>query len=233
MGTEANSILYNTVYPHIKNKLVFDIGSNTGKITKNLIDAGAKVVAIEPLSRLTAGGNYKGAYAIKNVCISDKIGKVKYNIITNRDGKFHAKNTCFNGWKKLWPTFNWAVVEIESTTLDALIEEFGKPVYIKIDVEGYEHKVLGGLSHRIDFISFEFTSGYWETFSESIKVIEKLGFRKISPFMVKKTRINGKKARIHDLVGEFYNISDVIKFFKSLPMSKSKDIKQGDILIES
>jgi len=233
MGTETNSILYNTVYPHIKNKLVFDIGSNIGKITKNLIDAGAKVVAIEPLNRLTGGDNYKGVYAIKNVCVSDKVGKVKYNIITNRGGKFHAKNTCFNDWKKLWPTFNWKEVEIESTTLDALIGEFGKPIYIKIDVEGYEHKVLGGLSHRIDFISFEFTSGYWESFSESIKVIEKLGFRKISLFMVKKTRINGKKARIHDLVGEFYNVSDVIKFFKSLPISKHSDIKQGDMLIEA
>ena len=233
MGTESNSMLYNTIYPHIKNELVFDVGSNIGKITKNLINAGAKVVAIEPLSKLTTGKNYKGVYAVKNVCLSDKVGKVKYNVAVNRDGKFHAKNTCFNGWKRLWPTIRWKEIEIESTTLDALIEEFGKPVYIKIDVEGYDHKVLGGLSHKIDFISFEFTGGYWETFYNSMKIIEKLGFKKISPFMVKKLIINGKKDRTHDLVGEFHSVHSVIKFFRSLPMSKHGDIKQGDMLIGS
>lgn len=35
--------------------------------------------------------------------------------------------------------YNWdKVVNIEMTTLDTLIENYGLPIFIKIDVEGYE-----------------------------------------------------------------------------------------------
>ena len=43
------------------------------------------------------------------------------------------------------------------TTLDALIAEYGKPAFIKIDVEGFELQVLNGLSQPIRYISFEYT----------------------------------------------------------------------------
>ena len=43
------------------------------------------------------------------------------------------------------------------TTLDNLIAIYGKPTFIKIDVEGFEHEVLKGLSQNVKFISFEYT----------------------------------------------------------------------------
>jgi hypothetical protein len=39
-----------------------------------------------------------------------------------------------------------------------LIEEFGVPQFIKIDVEGYELKVLKGLTQPVEMISFEYTT---------------------------------------------------------------------------
>jgi hypothetical protein len=47
---------------------------------------------------------------------------------------------------------------IKITTLDRLIEEFGIPRFIKIDVEGYELEVLKGLTRPIEMISFEYTT---------------------------------------------------------------------------
>ncbi len=232
MGTEQNSDLYNKIYPHVSGKLVFDIGSNVGKITKNLIEAGARVIAVEPLKKLTKNKNYDGVFAIKNVCVSDKVGKEIYNIATNRGGKFHAKNTCFDGWKRLWPTLKWKPMEIEATTLDSLIEEFGVPTYIKIDVEGFEHKVLAGLSKKIDFISFEFTGGF-DNFLDCIKIIDKIGFTKMTPFLVKKIKGVSKTIRIHDKAGEFYKTSEIVEFYKSLIYSEHGNIEQGDILVES
>ena len=53
---------------------------------------------------------------------------------------------------------HWKMVaETEMTTLDKLIEKFGVPSFVKIDVEGYEYEVLCGLSQRVSALSFEFT----------------------------------------------------------------------------
>ncbi len=228
MGFEYDGEAYDYVYPHVKDKLVFDVGANIGEVTKKFIDAGAKVVAIEPQSIVTSGDNYKGVHAIENVCVSDKAGKVVF--YTNNRASTTA--TCFEGWKSLHPKAKWTKNVVEAVTLDDLIEMYGKPTYIKVDVEGYEHKVLGGLSHKINFISLEFTGGYWETFSESIKTAEKFGIKKMTTFIKRKVKktVDGRRKTIrsYKIVDEFDDVPSVFKFFKNLP-----DRDQGDILIET
>jgi hypothetical protein len=44
---------------------------------------------------------------------------------------------------------------VKMTTLDLLIQEYGVPDYVKVDVEGYELEVLRGLTHPVRMISFE------------------------------------------------------------------------------
>ena len=44
----------------------------------------------------------------------------------------------------------------ETTTLDALIERFAPPAFVKIDVEGGEPDVLAGLSRAVPSLSFEY-----------------------------------------------------------------------------
>ena len=52
-------------------------------------------------------------------------------------------------------------VPVKLTTLDRLIARYGRPLFCKIDVEGFEFSVLKGLSQPITYISFEFTREFF------------------------------------------------------------------------
>jgi hypothetical protein len=52
-----------------------------------------------------------------------------------------------------------AKTSVDVTTLDALIGQFGKPVFCKLDIEGYENEALMGLNQPIQVISFEYLPG--------------------------------------------------------------------------
>ena len=54
-------------------------------------------------------------------------------------------------------TVRWdTALPIRMTTLDELIARHGEPQFCKIDVEGFEHEVLSGLSRPLRALSFEY-----------------------------------------------------------------------------
>ena len=70
------------------------------------------------------------------------------------------------------PSHSWQrSTMVEITTLDQLIETYGLPQFCKIDVEGFEHEVLKGLSEQIPCLSFEYTP---ERLAPAIACLEKL-----------------------------------------------------------
>jgi hypothetical protein len=68
-----------------------------------------------------------------------------------------------------------AAAEVEVTTLDALIERFGEPAFVKIDVEGYEAEVLHGLSTPVRALSFEYLPASRAVALECVERLEALG----------------------------------------------------------
>lgn len=143
-----------------KNDLCYDVGANIGNRITPLLQIGANVIAIEPQESCLKILSFKFGNRIKIVTkgLCEKQCIRKFHISNaNTISSFSeewinlVKNNRFkeNKWDK--------TVDIEMTTLDNLIEEYGIPIYIKIDVEGYELEVLKGLSKPIKMISFEYT----------------------------------------------------------------------------
>ncbi len=66
-------------------------------------------------------------------------------------------------------------IPVTVTTLDALIAQYGKPAFCKIDVEGAELDVLQGLSQALPALSFEYIPAVIETALGCIDRLSQLG----------------------------------------------------------
>jgi len=143
-----------------KNDLVFDVGANIGNRVEAFLSIGAKVVAIEP---------QKDCRRILNIKFGNKITIVPEGLGDKEEIKtlYIADSNTISSFSKEWiddvkkdrfADENWNKTEkIKLTTLEKLISKYGKPKFIKIDVEGFELMVLKGLKQPIDYISIEYT----------------------------------------------------------------------------
>lgn len=139
---------------------VFDVGANYGNRIKAFLQLKANVVAVEPQEscykflRLMFGKKIhlvtKGLGAkeeTRNFFIADSSTvstfSEEYIKAVKESGRFANNN-----WNK--------TAEIQMTTLDNLISQYGVPAFIKIDVEGFEKEVLSGLHQKIKALSFEY-----------------------------------------------------------------------------
>ena len=140
--------------------LYFDVGANMGNRTRPLLDIGAIVVAVEPQEK---------CFTFLKIAFGDKIKLVTKGLDakeTLRDF-YISSSSVLSSFSDEWvdsvkdgrfKNYKWSKKEkVEMTTVDNLIVEYGRPKFIKIDVEGFELNVLKGLSSAVDIISFEYT----------------------------------------------------------------------------
>ncbi|GAB3944215.1 hypothetical protein GCM10028805_11550 [Spirosoma harenae] len=143
-----------------KNDLCFDVGANIGNRITPLLQIGAKVIAVEPQETCYKVLEYKFDKKITIITkgLSDKAGIKKFHISkTNTISSF--SDEWINSVKTdRFKEYSWdTTIDVEMTTLDNLIDQYGLPAFIKIDVEGYELEVLKGLTKPVKMISFEYT----------------------------------------------------------------------------
>jgi FkbM family methyltransferase len=133
--------------------LCFDVGAHFGAKSETLLLAGAKVVAFEPNPAVLGELNARCASNAKWTLITSAIGSAP--AIMRMHAHQRSGESSFDaGWKG-GDGFVGAMY-VPVTTLDEAIRVFGIPDYCKIDVEGWEHEALRGLSSPIPLLSFEF-----------------------------------------------------------------------------
>lgn len=140
--------------------LCFDVGANIGNRIDPLLQLNAKIVAFEPQKHCSRYLKYK--FKDKIEIVTDGLGKAegveKFYISNSSTLSTFSSDWIKTVQKQRFKGHSWnKVVDINMTTLDKMIEKYGTPTFIKIDVEGYELDVLKGLSKPIDMISFEYT----------------------------------------------------------------------------
>ncbi len=65
-------------------------------------------------------------------------------------------------------------IKVPITTVDKLIDCYGVPDFMKIDVEGFEYEVVSGLSRPVPTISLEFMPEWPDSIRKSIAHLRQL-----------------------------------------------------------
>jgi FkbM family methyltransferase len=133
--------------------LVFDVGANVGEKTDIMLSLGARVVAFEPQPRLArevkARGGKNSPLTVVRAAVGAETGTAELVLASSSTGLASIRPE----WDQKLAA---GKIRVPLTTLDAEIGKYGKPVFCKIDVEGFESEVLNGLSVPLKFLSFEY-----------------------------------------------------------------------------
>jgi FkbM family methyltransferase len=145
--------------------LIFDIGANAGHKANIFRQLAKRVVCVEPtpsaIESLRRRFRYESRVNIVPKGAGDSEKSCQFHVF-NEVGAYNTVSTKLVEALRT-ASFDFCVpqlapaqsITIEMTTLDALIRQFGRPYYVKIDVEGHEVAVIRGLSEAIPLVSFE------------------------------------------------------------------------------
>ena len=185
-GKETNAVSKNdNIEPCLVNEwiregdLVFDVGANLGTKCDIYLEKGARIVCFEPQPECARLLHEKylgnGRVSIEERGLADKPGTMLLSICTAA----HTISTFSEQWKTgRFTEYAWDKdVSVAVSTLDEMIERYGRPRYCKIDVEGFEPEVISGLSSRIPYLSFEFTIEFLKNARKCVAHLERIGHR--------------------------------------------------------
>lgn len=160
-----------------QNSLCFDVGANRGNRTKVFLSLGSKVIGIEPQPHCVKFlqknfGNNKN-FIIEATALGETegVGKIflsEVDTLSTLSPDWVQKQKKSGRFRDI----NWSgEVDVKVTTLNKLVEKYGEPDFIKIDVEGFELNVIKGLSERFSSLSIEFSPEFYDSIIESLELL--------------------------------------------------------------
>jgi FkbM family methyltransferase len=173
----------------IMSRKIFDIGCNIGEWIEANYNSEDQFIGVEANPEIASIARFHfrnmANVTIINLLVSDTDKELQdFYVCETSHG---ILSTASDFWKDRGRFANQHYqksIQVVTITLDTLIKIFGKPDEIKIDVEGFELKVVQGLSQKVDLISFEWSEESIDILQGCLCCLQNLGY---SEFFLQET----------------------------------------------
>ena len=155
------------------NSLCFDVGANLGQKAEVFLCCGSRVVILEPNILCQPTLKYLFRRNPKVELVMAAVGSAPGWMDLHVHGT-ESTASARPEWDRRVDRMS-AVIKVPVMTLNDLIERYGRPDFVKIDVEGFESEVLKGLSTRVPLLSIEFHSFEMNKTEECLAILQGLG----------------------------------------------------------
>lgn len=147
--------------------LIYDVGVNNGDDTAYYLKSGFRVVGIEANPVMVSECEQRfaieldsGQLTLLNVAIADQDGVVDFYVSEGNRGVWSSLDASLGG-----RTGASRCVQVPARRFRSLLDEYGVPYYLKVDIEGADYLCLRDLDidHAPTYVSFEASENRLET----------------------------------------------------------------------
>lgn len=166
--------------------MLFDIGANRGDVVFAGTKKGFnKIIALEPAPRiykeLVSNFLYDPRVIPLKLAVSDSIDQTIEFYEADEDGLSTINKDWLTSETMPYNGKPYRTIRANTITIDKLVEIYGEPDLIKIDVEGAEWSVFKGMTKYHGMLSFEWTNETIKEHQDQLDYLKNIGYKEVGP----------------------------------------------------
>jgi len=194
-------------------QLIYDVGAHLGEDTDFYLRKGFRVVAIEAnpvladkLRERFRSNLSDGSVVVIEAAIAGTTGEVSFFV--------NESSSVWGTIRPEWAERNAAlgapskVIKVKAVRFAELLQKYGVPYYLKIDIEGADLLCLEGLLEKLDrpeFVSIESEKRSWRALLHEFEVLRSAGYCRFK--IVDQTHIDQQKTPRPSAEGRYVEYS--------------------------